>query len=226
MRRNQFTLIELLVVIAIIAILASLLFPSLMSAKAAARRIDCASKQRQIYAAFQMYASDFNGYVLPSRWNITDCYSYWIWLISPQYLNTEKHKTAYGASYKPNTPIVCKEYYEKGNFWKAEAPANGALISSYSVNVAIAASPANTDWRNVFKKFDSIPRPVAASFILDYQSFAYAYYSYTAFSGLHGAGTMNVCFAEGHVEARRVPGGVPTDSDMRNVFWIGGMPIY
>ena len=58
--QKGFTLIELLVVIAIIALLLSILLPSLRTAKAIAQRVVCSSQLKGSGAGFHAYASDNN----------------------------------------------------------------------------------------------------------------------------------------------------------------------
>src|SRR5439155_16615238 len=53
-----FTVLELLVVIGVIAILAALLFPSISSAKAKAKRTVCMNDLRQINLGLRMYSDD------------------------------------------------------------------------------------------------------------------------------------------------------------------------
>ena len=57
-KRNGFTLIELLVVIAIIAILAAILFPVFAKVRENARRISCASNEKQMGTALVQYVQD------------------------------------------------------------------------------------------------------------------------------------------------------------------------
>src|SRR5690606_9612783 len=56
--RNGFTLIELRVVIAIIALLISILLPSLGNARKAARDLVCQTKVEQIGTGIQLYVDD------------------------------------------------------------------------------------------------------------------------------------------------------------------------
>ncbi|MDA1138749.1 MAG: DUF1559 domain-containing protein [Planctomycetota bacterium] len=58
---SAFTLIELMMAIAIIAILASLLLPSLKSAREKARQVKCKQNLRQIGIAMQLYANKNTG---------------------------------------------------------------------------------------------------------------------------------------------------------------------
>lgn len=61
--RNGFTLIEVLVVVAIIALLISILLPSLAAAKAQSRTVVCGNNEKQIGLAMTLFSSTYQGRV-------------------------------------------------------------------------------------------------------------------------------------------------------------------
>ncbi len=103
--KSRFTLIELLVVIAIIALLAALLFPSLSLAKAMASRTSCMSNVKQISVFFQLYASDFDGFVVPISANNPHCTPYCSHPFWTQLLATTYGRGQYKVFRCPSTPV-------------------------------------------------------------------------------------------------------------------------
>lgn len=71
---KNFTLIELLVVIAIIAILASLLLPTLSKARDTVKGVTCASNQKTLYLGVAMYTIDYSNFLPPIVKGQASCY--------------------------------------------------------------------------------------------------------------------------------------------------------
>ena len=88
-RPAAFTLIELLVVVAVIAILAALLLPALQGAKDKSKMIACMNNVKQLaMAVSNLYASDNNEYILPTRyyWNAFTPYNRWETTVYSRYV--------------------------------------------------------------------------------------------------------------------------------------------
>ncbi|MFG0306239.1 MAG: type II secretion system protein [Phycisphaerales bacterium JB040] len=75
---RAFTLVELLVVIAIVALLIGVLLPGLAGARRAAHEARCLANQRQLVAAWTMYAGEHRGLAMPARIDSGDARrTYW-----------------------------------------------------------------------------------------------------------------------------------------------------
>ena len=68
-RKREFSLIELLIVMAVVAILTSLLQPSLEKIRLRSESLKCQSNLHQIGVAYQYYVDEYDGW-LPSFLNL------------------------------------------------------------------------------------------------------------------------------------------------------------
>ncbi len=107
MRRwKGFTLVELLVVVAIIALLVSILLPSLGMAKEAARRVTCSANLRNLGLAANFYASENDDWLPPAGPRERVTVSPELWFMNEsllQYTNVVIRRDACGELIGPPT---------------------------------------------------------------------------------------------------------------------------
>jgi len=112
--RRAFTLIELLVVIAIIALLLTIVMPSLSKVKKKGKEILCLNNIRQLSIGMRLYTDESKGKTPPITY-VTG--QYWFHLIAP-YLGTTKN---YDECLQMET-ATCPEATEVSETWAPTAP--------------------------------------------------------------------------------------------------------
>jgi len=131
-KRRGFTLIELLVVIAIIALLMSILMPSLNRVKERARTISCQARLRQWGFFFKFYTDDNDGIFNPG-WNIGET-ALWMNALRPYY------KDNWDMLLCPTATRIMESANDWGTFkaaWRdVSLPGGGThrFFFSYSIN--------------------------------------------------------------------------------------------
>lgn len=121
---TAFTLVELLVVIGIIALLISMLLPSLNRARESARNAQCMSNLRQIGMAISLYRNAHQDY-LPARFAPWDS-ARWQWAVAAQL----------GLEFDPNNPDKQPSIFRcvtQGDYWP-DVPYSGNYRVSYAIN--------------------------------------------------------------------------------------------
>ena len=166
--RRGFTLIELLVVVSIIALLVSILLPSLRQARTQTRKVTCATNLKQIYLGMIMYVDHSKDKLPHSEINIdTELYpppggewyaDQWYWQqIIAEDVNVQRKDLGwdeYSAGYEV---FYCTAWREKQ--WKP-------LWGNYGVNDTYCTR----DFRSQYS-FSRIARPAERILILDNGSY-------------------------------------------------------
>ncbi len=208
-----FTLIELLVVISIIAILASMLLPALNNARESAKRIKCASNQKQLGTAIAFYADAYDDWIM-SRYqdpvyNMDGGGATWPWQrLLAETTKVFKYSTATAASGK--SILLCPSAQSYNAF------TNYGYNNGLRVQALNATAKSRGGWLGSadagynFIKINTIRRGssvallgecVDTSYQIDPSNTAEAPYPLRA--SFRHANSMNMLFADFHVEAMK-----------------------
>lgn len=156
--RRGFTLLELLVVIAIIALLMSIMVPSLRLAKAHARRVLCQNNLHEGLIVGQMYAGDYDGFLPEGNvvdksasgydpsWDKAD-------LLTVVNFETMKIFGQYGLTEEHATCETARKHFESTDNWLSPLPATRPLVEAAYVGWIYWGNRGNWTDENTGKEY-------------------------------------------------------------------------
>jgi prepilin-type N-terminal cleavage/methylation domain-containing protein/prepilin-type processing-associated H-X9-DG protein len=158
---RAFTLIELLVVVGIVALLVSILLPTLSTARSQARRAVCSSNLRQLAMAAHMYGTEARGPFPPCGWlnPQQDATTYWWGQVTADHVD---HKVSPLYRYL-RSPLQEDSVYECpdqpwGTYKPQPAALDNQVTSTYGYNGYYLTPEATPGWGG-----DKVQRPGAIS---------------------------------------------------------------
>jgi len=210
-KANGFTLVELLVVIGIIALLISILLPSLQKARDSAVRVSCAAQLRQVGTFWHMYANEFKG-AFP---DMLGSFGTWEVFLNEYRLHAiQKWKVTDGKVFYCPTQTGAEKLFAHDGFyygWNAVqgTPSSDPITTYVYLGYEIYAGNHNArlwngsgDLPPAFKSNEKnlADRPLVMDIYADY-SF-YPSLGWSVSSHLEGKPKpvgRNICFGDGHV---------------------------
>jgi prepilin-type N-terminal cleavage/methylation domain-containing protein/prepilin-type processing-associated H-X9-DG protein len=196
---SAFTLIELLVVVAIIAVLISILVPSLGEARSHAKMVICSSKMRQLGIAHTFYQQDWEGRL---------AHSITVDAATNKYQNWYQKVGDYVGGY-------VKPRHKKGTIWICPEQPDGNFVGnfpSWNVNRYLGTVISGHGYYPAYR-LSEFSKPAYKVFIGDCQEqgvfFTVGFRKRIDPEGHirinHPGPTANMAFLDGHVQAYGAP---------------------